>query len=419
LRRLDALLTQLAGKRVRVATLAERAAPPARQIQLLQEEMTYIRSQIDSERLSDRSAGSGATDIRTLRLPSIGADVLQLSYAMGVERGYLWVRDRDGIRVAVLPASRQAIEHALDDVYAVDRIQAPAEFEKAIAKLGALLLPRALKSRVHGIEIVADGKLASAPFAAMLAASKSLDLPDDRSVSVITSMYGESRADSAASRAWRLVSVGAEAAPTLQGGAAEALFPALPSAADEGEAVAGVVSEDGAHVKLLKGSDDSVAAFGAAWRQGSDVVHVATHGLADLQQPLASLLAFPADESGIPTYLTAGQIQLWDGNVGLVYLSACETARGPERFAAGMPGLQQAFLHAGARYVIATLWAVEDRYAREFSLDFYHRLKAGMSAPQSLAATQRDWLTATADGDEQGQQGRRRATAAAYSIYRE
>jgi CHAT domain-containing protein len=413
-RRLEALLTQLAAKRVRIATLLERASPPARQIQLLQSEMADVRSQIDRERLSAGSADARTAVIRQLRVPAMDADVLQLSYAMGVARGYLWARDHDGVRVAVLSASRQALERALDNVYAVDRIQAPRDFERAISRLAALLLPRNLRTRAHSIEIIADGKLGTAPFAAMLAATDRLDIPADRAVTVVTSMFGRARETRGPARAWRLVSLGAEAY-----GDGATPFPALHSAVSEGEAVREIVGSDAmrARIKLLKGVDASVSSLHDAWRQGADIVHIATHGLADLRQPLASLLAFPADERGVPTYLTAGQIQLWSGDVGLVYLSACETARGPERFAAGMPGLQQAFLHAGARYVIATLWPVEDRFAKEFALDFYRRLNAGASAPHALAATQRDWL-ASSDGAT-GQRGRRLATASAFSIFRE
>ncbi len=42
-----------------------------------------------------------------------------------------------------------------------------------------------------------------------------------------------------------------------------------------------------------------------------------------------------------------------------------------------MPGLQSAFLRAGARGVIATLWPIEDVLAREFSEDFYERYTGG------------------------------------------
>ena len=152
----------------------------------------------------------------------------------------------------------------------------------------------------------------------------------------------------------------------------------------------------------------------ALWSSGADVVHFATHALADLRQPLASLLVLPAkDAAGSPAYLTAGQVQEWRGDVGLVFLSACESAIGPPRFAGGMPGLQSAFLRAGARGVVATLWPIEDVLAREFTADFYQRFTRGESAAQALSATQRAWL-APARSLSESDFRRRRITALAH-----
>jgi CHAT domain-containing protein len=147
------------------------------------------------------------------------------------------------------------------------------------------------------------------------------------------------------------------------------------------------------------------------------VVHFATHALANLRQPLASLLVLPASGAdGTPTYLTAGQVQEWRGDADLVFLSACESAIGPPRFAGGMPGLQSAFLRAGARGVIATLWPIEDVLARQFSADFYQRFTGGQSAARALSETQRAWLAPTA-GEDGAQQLRRRITALAHGFY--
>src|SRR6185503_7251543 len=112
--------------------------------------------------------------------------------------------------------------------------------------------------------------------------------------------------------------------------------------------------------KLLSGNAGNAAALRDIWASGADVVHFATHALADLRQPAASLLVLPAsDAEGKATYLTAGQVQAWRGDADLVFLSACESAIGPPQFAVGMPGLQRAFMRAGARGVIATLAPVE------------------------------------------------------------
>ena len=145
-------------------------------------------------------------------------------------------------------------------------------------------------------------------------------------------------------------------------------------------------------------------------------MHFATHGLANVRQPMASLLLLPAKSAdGSASYLTAGQVQEWRGDVGLVFLGACDSAVGPARFADGMPGLQRAFLRAGARGVVATLWPIEDVAARDFSLEFYRRLMS--SAPDvALREAQRAWLHSP-PGSKPEEGLRRRMTAWAHVYY--
>ena len=64
----------------------------------------------------------------------------------------------------------------------------------------------------------------------------------------------------------------------------------------------------------------------------------------------------------------------------------------------GLVGLTQAFLSAGARGVIASLWAVADRRTAELMEDFYvHLLREGMGPAQALRETQ---LKMIADGED-------------------
>jgi CHAT domain-containing protein len=178
-------------------------------------------------------------------------------------------------------------------------------------------------------------------------------------------------------------------------------------------------SDPGANIRLMVAPEGSAAELRRIWSSGADVVHFATHALADLRQPLASLLVLPAtDANGAPTYLTAGQVEGWRGDAGLVFLSACDSAIGPPRYAGGMPGLQRAFLRAGAHGVIATLWPIEDVMAQEFSADFYRRYTKGQSAAQALGETQRDWMTPK-PGLSDEDQARRRITALAHGFYRQ
>ena len=200
---------------------------------------------------------------------------------------------------------------------------------------------------------------------------------------------------------------------------ASGVFSALPGTNAEARAIAAIFGklDPPPRVKLMFGQDGNAESLKAIWKEGIDTIHIATHGLADLRQPLASMLLLPSvDRAGNPTYLTAGQVQEWRGKANLVYLSACETAVGPARFADGLPGLQRAFLRAGARGVIATLWPVEDAYASQFASDFYRRYTTGTPAAQALSETQRAWTT-SAPGVRASEALARRLTAWAHAFY--
>jgi CHAT domain-containing protein len=65
----------------------------------------------------------------------------------------------------------------------------------------------------------------------------------------------------------------------------------------------------------------------------------------------------------------------------LVVLSACNSALGKDLGSEGIVGLPRAFLIAGARRVVASLWKVDDDATAVFMQAFYSRLKKG--APHS------------------------------------
>ena len=62
------------------------------------------------------------------------------------------------------------------------------------------------------------------------------------------------------------------------------------------------------------------------------------------------------------------------GQVELVVLSACETARGVDIAGEGSFGLQRTFLMAGARAVVAGLWRVDDQATKDLIVKFYDLL---------------------------------------------
>lgn len=101
---------------------------------------------------------------------------------------------------------------------------------------------------------------------------------------------------------------------------------------------------------------------------GSRIVHLATHGQADAQNPLDSYLAL----WGQP--LQAEElVGLHLANCELVTLSACKSGLG-RVMSEGMVGLARAFQLAGARTLLVSLWSVEDESAFLMMRSFYENL---------------------------------------------
>jgi CHAT domain-containing protein/tetratricopeptide (TPR) repeat protein len=72
----------------------------------------------------------------------------------------------------------------------------------------------------------------------------------------------------------------------------------------------------------------------------------------------------------------------------LVVLSACETGLGDIQVGEGVFGLRRAFVLAGAKTLVMSLWKVPDEPTRELMEDFYHRLLAGEGRAEALRQAQ-------------------------------
>jgi CHAT domain-containing protein len=425
-RQVDELLSQMAVKSLAITAMLKRelSKPEEAELASLQSGMADLHAELDRLRtaaatktaVAEKSRAAAQRDWRSLAPGGV-----QLSYVLGDRYAYVWARSEAGIFVSILKKTPHELEQELIALGAFDRQAAPEKVEQALAQVSEILLPAGLlPGGSTSVDIVAEGRIAGVPFPGLRSTTDSgRRLAETHAITMITSMFAVDEAPRVKqARPFRLVAL-ASGSGTLRSAAVVDPTPKLQAATKEIRIVADlfVARDREAKVKLLLGAEGSAATLHGLWASGADVVHFATHALADLRQPLASLLVLPAtDPSGAPTYLTAGQVEGWRGDTELVFLSACESAIGPPRFAAGMPGLQRAFLRAGARGVIATLWPIEDVLAQEFSADFYRRYTSGQSAAQSLSETQRAWL-APKPGATAAEQTRRRITALAHGFY--
>jgi CHAT domain-containing protein len=424
--RVDELLQTMAQKSLRIASLVNQKLTGEQQgeLQSLQLDMARLHAELDDVRVTAAAktaqrAETSAPERQTWRVLAAGS--AQLSYAFGEKHVYVLVRTPAGTRVARLEPSREALEKQLATLAQLDTRTAAREFESALEPISGVLLPAGLlPGESRAIEIVAEGRIASVPFVALRSPTDAKRrLVETHDVAMVTTLLGVDAAPrQKGSRPYRFVAL-ASGYGAYRDAAGIDPTPKLHAATKEINAAAALFSarEPLAKIKLFSGSDGNAAAVRDIWASGADVVHFATHALADLRQPVASLLVLPAtDANGKPTYLTAGQVQSWRGDTELVFLSACESAIGPPQYAAGMPGLQRAFLRAGARGVIATLAPIEDVMAQQFAEEFYGRYTRGMPAAQALSETQRAWLT-PAPGIDAADQLRRRMTALSHAYF--
>lgn len=123
------------------------------------------------------------------------------------------------------------------------------------------------------------------------------------------------------------------------------------------------------------------------------IIHLATFGVLNKHNPLFSFIELA------PTSQDDGRLEVNEvfglGLSGqLVILSACQTALASGALSDVPPGddwvgLVQAFLRAGARSVVASLWPVEDRATGELMEQFHQRLVTGAPPVMALADAQR------------------------------
>lgn len=112
-------------------------------------------------------------------------------------------------------------------------------------------------------------------------------------------------------------------------------------------------------------------------------LHFATHSLVDEKAPgqSAVLLTADSEEDGL---LNANEISALDLNCDLVVLSACQTGRGQLRTGEGIIGLARAFLYAGARSVVVSLWSVSDISTSHVMKDFYRQMAGNVRNTEAL-----------------------------------
>ena len=146
----------------------------------------------------------------------------------------------------------------------------------------------------------------------------------------------------------------------------------LPATAREAAAIAKLLDRDA--VQVLSGFDASRDSLLGRDLARYDILHFATHAIADTEAPqLSALVLSTVDAQGKPRVgeVFAGDLADQRLSAGLVVFSGCETALGRAEAGEGLLSLRYAAHASDARAVVASLWPVMDAAGARLMDDLY------------------------------------------------
>jgi CHAT domain-containing protein len=169
----------------------------------------------------------------------------------------------------------------------------------------------------------------------------------------------------------------------------------LPQTREEVEEIGRIA---GPKAVILLAKDATETAFKKEPLDQFRVLHLAVHGFADTQYPERSALVLGTDpKSTDDGLLQVREIIRFRLNAELTTLSACDTGVGKLQGQEGISNLVEAFLVAGSKSVVASLWNADDTSASALMERFYRRLAQGENTSSAMRNAKLDLLATYGD----------------------
>jgi tetratricopeptide (TPR) repeat protein len=156
-------------------------------------------------------------------------------------------------------------------------------------------------------------------------------------------------------------------------------LPPLPGAREEARSVAAIYG-----VAPLVGKDATEAKLRDSIGTGVKVLHLATHGIYDPKDPLASALYLSKENKAFS--LTAGALYENPLTARTVIMSACATGMGKIIAGDDLLGLKRSFYLGGATVILSSLWPIDDDGTKLFMETFHRHAQGNSYADAWLAA---------------------------------
>jgi CHAT domain-containing protein/tetratricopeptide (TPR) repeat protein len=340
-----------------------------------------------------------------------------LSFAVADDRTDLFVVSREGgLHRYLLPHGRRPLEEKVrafrERIARAHVAEVPALRSQGADLYDLLLKPAEDEiAKATRLVICPDGPLHTLPFAALRRNERYLVETKPLHVAISATVYAELRHQRDTSPRGTVVAFGDPRYPLPAAAKTEAVrdaslrdglrrgltLAALPATRTEVESIARLYGKD---ARLFVG-DAATEENAKSQTRAARYVHFACHGFLDERVPLNSGLAL-ATRAEPKEGEDNGLLQAWEVfervrvDADLVTLSACDSGLGKEMGGEGLIGLTRAFQYAGARSVVASLWAVSDRSTVDLMRTFYEGLSRGLAKDEALRRAQ---MAAIATGD--------------------
>lgn len=370
-----------------------------------QRQLEEIRLEVEMNRLQrfTRPADLKHTQ-ETLR-----AGEMLIEFFLGEDCSHVWLVSKDqSVSVALPP--RKKIEEAIRR-YTLLLAKRPNSFQlerelatqkKMASELFDMLLGKFADklSSARRLIIAPDGLLYYLPFETLVVGTRYLveqyDIAYTPSASVLAAL-GKSKPDSPTDDQMELIAFGdpdfgtAARADALSDSWVGYRLDQLPGTKGEVVSISDLFPSDRRRVYLGRAATED------ALKRESLIqcrrLHFATHGLIDERFPSRSGILLTLDQDPAEDgFLDVEEIAGLEMQCELVVLSACQTGRGRLTGGEGLVGLARAFLYAGARSVVVSLWSVSDISAANFMRRFYRHLAAKETPVASLRQTKLEMI---------------------------
>ena len=167
----------------------------------------------------------------------------------------------------------------------------------------------------------------------------------------------------------------------------------LPETEDEVRAIARIFDVKPEPPDVLLGISASETGLKKVSLRQYRYLHFATHAdlpgkLRDIMEPFL-ILGQVENRGSDDGFLTLSEVMGLRLDADLVVLSACSTGRGKMMAGEGVANFSRAFMYAGARSVVISLWPVASEPAVQFMKVFYGNLTKGKSKAEALRIARR------------------------------